>query len=329
MRGRWLLTAGLVLFLAVLAGLFTAAQRGAFRPPPPPKPVAKPALPAEVSLPGRVVATKVVNVPVPIDGILQRFMADVGEDVFEGELLAQVKNMRVDSTAENAQAVAERAQARVNELQSALIAAKLEASRARADATRTRTEFVKAEKAYQRQKMLMNEGATPRLTFEKSEADYKKLKADLDSFESLAQTAEDKIASLTKEVDSARTLAQSEQQQLDEARADAGAGEVRSPVNGIVVGRQGQAGEPIARDVKDMFQIAVDLSALQVVATPDPQTISRVKPGQPALVVIAEAPAGIPGTVRELKGGQVFVEFASPSAAIRPGVTAQVKIKVG
>jgi hypothetical protein len=37
----------------------------------------------------------------------------------------------------------------------------------------------------------------------------------------------------------------------------------------------------------------------------------------------------IPASVREVKGTQVLVEFTSPSPAIRPGLTAQVTIKIG
>ena len=47
------------------------------------------------------------------------------------------------------------------------------------------------------------------------------------------------------------------------------------------------------------------------------------------LVQVAEAPSAIQGTVREIKAGRVFVDFTSPSPAIKPGLTAQVRIKVG
>jgi len=33
--------------------------------------------------------------------------------------------------------------------------------------------------------------------------------------------------------------------------------------------------------------------------------------------------------VREIKAGRVFVDFTSPSPAVKPGLTAQVKIKLG
>ena len=48
-----------------------------------------------------------------------------------------------------------------------------------------------------------------------------------------------------------------------------------------------------------------------------------------ALIQIAEVPGrGIPGKVREVRNGQVIVEFVNPSPVIKPGLTAQVVIKL-
>jgi FKBP-type peptidyl-prolyl cis-trans isomerase 2 len=53
------------------------------------------------------------------------------------------------------------------------------------------------------------------------------------------------------------------------------------------------------------------------------QAAARIRPGQP----VAIRPA-LTGTVREVKSGQVFIDFANASAAIKIGATVQIKIKV-
>jgi len=78
----------------------------------------------------------------------------------------------------------------------------------------------------------------------------------------------------------------------------------------------------------DFFQIAVNLTALQIVVTPQPLELPRVHAGQTASIVIADTPGSTAGKVREIKAGQVFIDFSSPSLSIRPGMSAQVKIKV-
>ena len=328
MRGKWPLVAGLIVLFAVAAGVVTVVRKGSRPSSKAVQPVAQAAIPLRISLPGRVQAKKIVSIPVPTEGIVERFMADVGEDVFEGELLARIKNAKIDNVAKIAEEDAARSQARVADLEAGLTAARLEGSRARADATRTKAEFDKAEKIYQRQKMLVREGATPRLTFEKAEAEYNKLTADNESFGHLAAAAEERVVSTGKELENARKLAQAKSQEMDEAKADLGAGEVHSPVDGVVLSRHGQAGEAVSRAMQDLFQIGTELTSLQVVLNPDSKLLPKFRAGQPASIQIAEALGAIQGSVREVKAGEVFVDFANPLPAIKPGLTAQVTVEL-
>jgi HlyD family secretion protein len=330
MRGKWLLASGIVVLLAVVAGFVSLARRGGRGQPSKPAGSQAQAVAGlgEITLQGKIQAKAIVNIPAPVEGIVDRMLVDVGDSVYEGQLLASIKDAKLDAADQTAQADADKAQARVADLESALIAARLEGSRSRADATRARSEFARAEKAYLRQQMLVREGATPRLVFEKAEKEYNSLKADSESLEQMAQKAEDRVSTLTKEVSTAKNIAQAKAQDADEAKAELAAGEVHSTVDGLVVGRRGRAGDPVDRSMPDLFQIATNLSFLEVLLTPDSKVLPNIKSGQQALVEIAEASGWISGTVREIKGGQVFVDFTSPSPAVKPGLTAQVKIKL-
>src|SRR5690349_297977 len=136
MRGKWILFAGVTILLAVAAGALSLwRQSAAPKVEAPRKPVATPAVnPPEVSLPGKVQAQRVVSVPAPIDGTIEAFSADVGQDVFEGQLIAQIRNTKVDSTLELATAEVDKAQARVTSTEGEITAGRLESSRASADA---------------------------------------------------------------------------------------------------------------------------------------------------------------------------------------------------
>ena len=324
------MAAGAVVLLAAIAGIVSLARTGwrlqARKPAVSQTPSPQP--PREIVLQGKIQAKTVVNIPAPVEGTVDRMLADVGDSVFEGQLLASIKDSKLELADQAAQSDAAKSQARVAELESALIAARLESSRARADATRSRSEFERAEKAYLRQQMLIREGATPRLVFEKAESEYNTLKADSESLEQVAQKAEERVTAIAKELDTAKTIAHAKAQDADEAKAELGAGEVHSTVDGMVVGRRGRAGDPVDRSMGDMFQIATNLSSLEVVLMPDSKLLPAIKSGQPALVEIVEAAGAIMGTVREIKAGQVLVDFMSPSPAVKPGLTAQVKIKL-
>src|SRR5579859_5889006 len=126
MRGKWPLAAGLVLLMAVVGGLITVSRTNFSQRKQSPQAVQPaPPSPKEVVLEGPVEARKVVNIPASTEGVIVRFMANTGEPVFEGELLAQIRNPKLDSAAQAATADAEQAQAHVADLENALLGARL------------------------------------------------------------------------------------------------------------------------------------------------------------------------------------------------------------
>ncbi len=318
--------------LAVVAGSVSAwytrqqsrakAEAASHRVPPAPPP------PSEIALAGRIQPRTTVAIPAPIEGNVDRFLVDVGDEVFEGEVLARIKNTKLDSTEESAQLDAERATAHITELQAQLIATRLEASRARSEAARARAEFERLEKAYKRQQLLLNEGATPRLTYEKAQKDYENAKADNEAQSELTRKADDQVDSLSREIETAKKLAEAKSQDLETAKSQVAAGEVRSPVNGLLVARRGNPGEPVDPSMTDLFRVATDLSNMEVMVDPDPRDLPRIHAGQAALIQVAEIQEPIAGAVREVQTTHVLVDFTSPSPAIKPGLTAQVKIKL-
>src|SRR5437868_11396031 len=126
MRGKWPLAIGLVVVLAVIAGFVSLArskwqspQRSSVSQSAP-----EPRL-AEITLQGTIQARSVVNIAAPLEGVVERMLADLGDSVYEGQLLASIKNSKLEAADQTAQADAAKAQARVSELESALMAARL------------------------------------------------------------------------------------------------------------------------------------------------------------------------------------------------------------
>ena len=55
----------------------------------------------------------------------------------------------------------------------------------------------------------------------------------------------------------------------------------------------------------------------------------RIRLGQPALISLPEQGSdGMLGTVKAIQGAQVIVAFTSPTSTVKPGMLAQVRIKV-
>ena len=321
--------AGFAVGVALLVGLLFAMRRPKPAPAPPPAPVpqkSEPAPPKEVTLQGKVEAVHVVSVPVSIAGEIDTFGADVGQDVFEGQILARIANQGLETGRDNSQRILQNAEAKLTTLETSISAARLEAVRAHTDSVRALDEMNLASKAYERQKKLNDAGATPRNTYEKSQKDYEAATSDSQGTAELARRADDHVEELTKEYDLLKKTIEDKRKELEEAQAALVATEVHAPVAGVVVARQGDIGKTLTQqEASALFRIATDISALQAVFAPDPS----MEKGDQVTITFTDVPGDpISAVIREIKSGQADAEFTSANPAIRPGMNCSVHARL-
>lgn len=329
-RGKWYLLWASIVLLALAGAAFTVLPRIAAKKPrtqivaqqaPPPL--------AEVSLSGKIRPQNVINVAPPVEGIVGALFVDAGQPVFAGQLLARITNGGLEAGQQMAKQLADNAQARVNTLESEIIAARLEASRSSADASRARSEYDRLEKTFRRQQMLLAEGATPKLTYDKSSREFDVAQSEYRTQTQVASQAESHLNDLIKSLDAEKRALADKTADLEAAKTRTGATELVSPAQGMVVGRNGEVGQTVGPDKADFFQIATQLSQLEVVLDPDPPSMRRIRLGQPALVSVPDQGSdGMLGSVASIQGAQVIVAFSSPNPNVKPGMVAQVRIKV-
>ena len=85
--------------------------------------------------------------------------------------------------------------------------------------------------------------------------------------------------------------------------------------------------QPAPHAVTGLLQLIGKTPWLQSVHVEAP-ALQRIRPGQDALVIVADLNGVIPASVKEVKGNDVTLSFVSPSPVIRPGMTAQVRLKL-
>jgi len=324
----------LIVLLILIAGsafYFLRQPKKPATPPPKIERKVEKAGPATVAFPGKVRAQHSVPVRATVNGEVGSFLVDPGQDVYEGQLLARIVNPGLETAREAAAKDVETAQGRINSLESAIIAARLEASRAATDATRAKDEAERTGKIYSRQAMLQSEGATPRLVYEKSKREFESAQAGLQSLDALSRQAGDRVASLAQELQSAKRAIDDKNQQLEETQVNLAAADVHSPVTGIVVARRGEAGKMLGpEDASELFRIAVDLSLLEAAFPADPATLTRLTPGQAVSVAIPDLQIhAIPAAVKRVNNGEAIAGFVSPNANIRPGMNCSVAVSAG
>lgn len=328
MRGKWVLFAGLVLLAAAGAGAYLWHRKQA----PPPQLAKGPAEPppgTEITLEGMIRAVDRIRINAPVSGVLEEFAVAPGDEVYEGQILGRIANDAIREEEVEARLELERAQARLRAQEAELTALRLEESRLAADAARARSELARVEKIYQRQSLLIREGATPRLVFERAEEDYLAAKRERDRIEQLLAAAQDRVQAAAAGLEEARKAVADRQEQLEAARSRAESCNLVAPADGIVVRIARSAGETVEEGFEGLIEIASDWTHLELEADAPEAYTKRLAPGDAALIVLAELPQGaLEAQVKSVAKQQVVVAFTSPTTLVRPGMTATVRMKL-
>jgi HlyD family secretion protein len=327
-RSKWLLLAVLALLAAAAGGALALRRRPAPALTAPSRAAVLNAN-TDISLSGTVRPQHVTSVGATVEGNIEAFLVDVGEDVFTGQPLARIGAAGLESSREEATAALERAQDAVGKAEAAANSARLETSRADADMQRSRLELDRVQKIFERQNLLHSNGATPRIVYEKAVNDYEAAVKEFEIMDKAARAARDNVQAAMTQVTSAKKTLAEKQEQLQQAEGAFAGAEVRSPVDGMVVGRKGEVGKPAQEAGDQLFQIATDTYALEVALEPEPTVLKRLHPGQNVSVWVLDIQSSpIPAEIKEIKDTQAIVEFNSTTPAIRPGMRADVRVKL-
>jgi len=305
-----------VLLVAAIAGVVWIRSRADHRAVVAAPQSTAPVVPSDLMLSGHVTARNVASVAAPIDGTLETYFVEIGVQVFAGQLLGRIKNPRLDEAAEKAQSDLDKAQARVTTLTTEQLTAKLEQSRAGADQSRAKNELDRLQKIYDRQEGLWKAGATARLTYEKAKKDYEDAKAELTKQNAASSDSSAKETQIVQDLEAANRDVAASTSALEKAKAGEAAGEIHSPVDGILVARQELVGQMVGPSMKDLLKIGTDLTQLAV----EVDDASRLRDGEAATVRIDGVEY-----MGKIQNGRI--DFDLPAPADKLGQSAQVIIK--
>jgi len=129
---------------------------------------------------------------------------------------------------------------------------------------------------------------------------------------------------------------------LQEARINLNYTDIRSPVDGVVVSRSVDVGQTVAASFQTptLFQIAQDLTKMQVNASVSESDIGGVDEGQPGRFTVDAFPGrefsgavvqvrNAPVTVLNVVTYDVVIAVDNPDLSLKPGMTAAVVITTG
>jgi HlyD family secretion protein len=331
MRGKWFL----VISLAVILSGSLVGAWFLLRKPKPASPAPRSAealtLPvgATPTLSGPIRPQHVVTIGSSSSGTIEAFLAEVGQEVFEGDTLARVTSRSQEAAVETAQNAVERAQSRVDKVEENVNSARLEQSRANADMDRSRSAFDDADQQYSKAQNQFRFQAISRNAFDAAQKARAAALADYERKQRVWRTSVEYVNGLEKSAESERKFLDDRTQALSEAKNDLNAADVHAPASGWVVTRNGQAGQSAQEAGDQMFVIATDFAIMEVVLEPEPPILKRLAPGMPALVLIPEMTnAALSGNIKAIDRNQVIVQFDNPLIGLKPGARASVRLKL-
>ncbi len=165
---------------------------------------------------------------------------------------------------------------------------------------------------------------------------------DLDTAQLAAESAGAKVGVLAAQIDVAAAAIRQKRAALDNARLDLDHTVIRAPVNGVVVQRAVEPGQTVAASFQTpvLFQIAEDLTQMQLNLAIDEADVGQVREGLPVRFnVDAFTGREFSGKVAQIRLAAtttqnvvtypVVVEVDNADLALLPGMTANAEIDIG
>ena len=256
---------------------------------------------------GTLIAREEAMVGPQIDGLrITELLADDGDTVARGQVLARLDRSQLDALAAESDAALARADAAVAQAQNAI--AQYDATNAQAQADYSRATRLEA-------------GVIAQSTLDQRSASARAASAQLAGARSALAVAE-----------ADRRSQQAQRRELDVRIARA---EVRAPVAGVVSRRTARLGALAMNGGDALFRITED-GAIDLDAEAPEDALARVKLGMPAAVTVSGTSTAVPGKVRLISSeidkasrlGHVRIALgATPAARIGAFATAIVEIE--
>lgn len=294
----------IIIVLVVLIGLvvgFTLIKKNSSKQPKyRTEKVTRGDIESVVTATGTVNPVVLVQVGSQVSGRIEKIYVDFNSRVKQGDILAELDQSQL------------RAQIEQNEANYRNAVASVE---------RAKIALEIAQKNYERAKSLFEKNLISSQEKDQAEASYLQAKADLVSAEARAAQAK---------------------YQLDASKVNLNYAIIRSPIDGVVVSRNVNVGQTVAASFQapTLFEIANDLTKMQVQCLVDEADVGKVKEGQKVRFTVEAYPNDtFWGVVRQVRyAAQVqqnvvqytaILDVDNSSLKLLPGMTATCSIIVG
>lgn len=266
------------------------------------KPIKQGDITVMVTATGTLEPTNEVEVGCEVSGILENVEVDFNSRVESDQILAKLDTSKLEAVVTQSKAALETAKANVLQTEATL------------KETKSKLDQYKEVRK-------LSDGKVPsKLNYDAAEAAYERAKAD--------------VMSAKADVSKAKA-------NLDADETDLSKAVIRSPINGIVLTREVEAGQTVAASFETpiLFTIAEDLTEMELHVNVDEADIGQIEEGQKAMFTVDAYPERtFDAEITEIRYGaetvdgvvtyETVLKVDNTDLSLRPGMTATADIIV-
>jgi HlyD family secretion protein len=308
---------------------------------------------ASISATGNCNPVVTVQVGSQVSGDIKALYADFNTKVKKGQLVAEIDPQPFQARVDQAKAFLDSAHTAVASAQAQMAKADADLASARASVANQKAAIAKAKAAANdaasklaSEKSLFQDGIVAKQDFDTAQSTNDQAAAEQDAAVAQLDAANHQVQSAQATYQLAKTQLASAQAQVAQAQAslaqsqlDLDHTKIIAPVDGTVIARQMDVGQTVAASFQapTIFQIAQDLTKMQVDTNVDEADVGQVKMGQPARFTVDAYPGTtFQGAVTQIREAPINVQnvitydvvvgVPNPDLKLFPGMTANVKI---
>ncbi len=348
---QWIFWAGIVLLAAVAGERWYAHSQAAVKFET--APLERGPIESNITATGNL--NPVVNVQVgsQVSGNIKALYADFNTKVKQGQLVAliepQLFQAQVDQASGAAAAAASTvvtARAQYEKANSDLEAAQANRRNLESLEAKDQANALNAQNQWARVDLLFTQGIASEQDHDAAKAAFESSRSQVAADQAQIEAADHNIQSLRALVDAALQqshTAQAQQRQaeavLAQAKINLGHTRIVAPVSGTVIARHFDVGQTVAASFQapDIFDIAQDLTQMQVDTNVDESDVGTIRTGQPVNFTVDAYPGIVfHGQVTDIRRApivtqnvvtyDVVIQVSNPDLKLFPGMTANVSI---
>lgn len=348
---KWLIGGGILVALAVAGGFtfYTSSKKEDYLTTR----IDRGDIEATISATGTCNAVVTVQVGSQVSGNIAALFADFNTKVKKNQLVARIDPAPFQAKVDQATASLDSARASVVNARANLAKSQADIANAKANVANQQANLVRAQSAVHDAKIkldrrvaMQKDGVIAKEDLDTAQATYDQALASLNAAQAQLSAAQDSVQSANAQRDVVQTQLESAQAQvkqqaatLKQVQLDLDHTQIVSPVDGTVIARNMDVGQTVAASFSapTIFQIAQDLTKMQVDANIDESDIGRVRVDQPVTFTVDAYPGQIfsgavtqirqaPTNVQNVITYDVVIKFDNSDLKLFPGMTANVRI---